>query len=203
MKRGVEMAEDTQATNEEVDVEEVSAEMVDESISNDDADQTESVTEADSETETVADEIADLRQQLSDAEDKFLRSQAEMQNMQTRLVKEQAQALKYANQKLGLAVLPALDNLERALQVEADDEAAEQLKKGVEMVFTTLKQALVDNGIKEVGVVGETFDPNFAQAIQSVPADEAHSADTIASVMQKGYVLDDRVIRPAMVSVYS
>lgn len=203
MKRGVEMAEDTQATNEEVDVEEVSAEMVDESISNDDADQTESVTEADSETETVADEIADLRQQLSDAEDKFLRSQAEMQNMQTRLVKEQAQALKYANQKLGLAVLPALDNLERALQVEADDEAAEQLKKGVEMVFTTLKQALVDNGIKEVGVVGETFDPNFAQAIQSVPADEAHPADTIASVMQKGYVLDDRVIRPAMVSVYS
>ncbi|MBS0949764.1 nucleotide exchange factor GrpE [Weissella minor] len=197
------MAEDTQATNEEVDVEEVSAEMVDESISNDDADQTESVTEADSETETVADEIADLRQQLSDAEDKFLRSQAEMQNMQTRLVKEQAQALKYANQKLGLAVLPALDNLERALQVEADDEAAEQLKKGVEMVFTTLKQALVDNGIKEVGVVGETFDPNFAQAIQSVPADEAHPADTIASVMQKGYVLDDRVIRPAMVSVYS
>ncbi|WP_057787353.1 nucleotide exchange factor GrpE [Weissella minor] len=197
------MAEDTQATNEEVDVEEVSAEMVDESMSNDDVDQAESVTEADSETETVADEIAELRQQLSDAEDKFLRSQAEMQNMQTRLVKEQAQALKYANQKLGLAVLPALDNLERALQVEADDEAAEQLKKGVEMVFTTLKQALVDNGIKEVGVVGETFDPNFAQAIQSVPADEAHPADTIASVMQKGYVLDDRVIRPAMVSVYS
>lgn len=203
MKRGVEMAEDTQATNEEVDVEEVSAEMVDESMSNDDVEQAESVNETDSETETVDDEIAELRQQLSDAEDKFLRSQAEMQNMQTRLVKEQAQALKYANQKLGLAVLPALDNLERALQVEADDEAAEQLKKGVEMVFTTLKQALVDNGIKEVGIVGETFDPNFAQAIQSVPADEAHPADTIASVMQKGYVLDDRVIRPAMVSVYS
>lgn len=197
------MAEDTQATNEEVDVEEVSAEMVDESMSNDDVEQAESVNETDSETETVDDEIAELRQQLSDAEDKFLRSQAEMQNMQTRLVKEQAQALKYANQKLGLAVLPALDNLERALQVEADDEAAEQLKKGVEMVFTTLKQALVDNGIKEVGIVGETFDPNFAQAIQSVPADEAHPADTIASVMQKGYVLDDRVIRPAMVSVYS
>lgn len=197
------MAEDTQATNEEVDVEEVSAEMVDESMSNDDVEQAESVTETDSEAETVDDEIAELRQQLSDAEDKFLRSQAEMQNMQTRLVKEQAQALKYANQKLGLAVLPALDNLERALQVEADDEAAEQLKKGVEMVFTTLKQALVDNGIKEVGIVGETFDPNFAQAIQSVPADEAHPADTIASVMQKGYVLDDRVIRPAMVSVYS
>lgn len=203
MKRGFEMAEDTQATNEEVDVEEVSAEMVDESMSNDDVEQAESVTETDSETETVDDEIAELRQQLSDAEDKFLRSQAEMQNMQTRLVKEQAQALKYANQKLGLAVLPALDNLERALQVEADNEAAEQLKKGVEMVFTTLKQALVDNGIKEVGIVGETFDPNFAQAIQSVPADEAHPADTIASVMQKGYVLDDRVIRPAMVSVYS
>lgn len=154
-------------------------------------------------TESVADEIADLKQQLSDADDKFLRAQAEMQNMQTRLAKEQAQALKYANQKLGLAVLPALDNLERALQVEADDDASEQLKKGVEMVFGTLKQALSDNGIKEVGQVGETFDPNYAQAIQSVPADDEHPADTIASVMQKGYMLEDRVIRPAMVAVYN
>ena len=154
-------------------------------------------------TESVADEIADLKQQLSDADDKFLRAQAEMQNMQTRLAKEQAQALKYANQKLGLAVLPALDNLERALQVEADDDASEQLKKGVEMVFGTLKQALSDNGIKEVGQVGETFDPNYAQAIQSVPADDEHPADTIASVMQKGYMLEDRVIRPAIVAVYN
>ncbi|RRG17686.1 nucleotide exchange factor GrpE [Weissella viridescens] len=182
--------EATPQNDEEVDVEVIEPE--------DDAVEVDETT-----TESVADEIADLKQQLSDADDKFLRVQAEMQNMQSRLAKEQAQALKYANQKLGLAVLPALDNLERALQVEADDDASEQLKKGVEMVFGTLKQALSDNGIKEVGQVGETFDPNYAQAIQSVPADDDHPADTIASVMQKGYMLEDRVIRPAMVAVYN
>ncbi len=194
------MAEEKQTENQENEATPLNDEEVDVEVIEPEDD----VVEVDeTTTESVADEIADLKQQLSDADDKFLRAQAEMQNMQTRLAKEQAQALKYANQKLGLAVLPALDNLERALQVEADDDASEQLKKGVEMVFGTLKQALSDNGIKEVGQVGETFDPNYAQAIQSVPADDEHPADTIASVMQKGYKLEDRVIRPAMVAVYN
>ncbi|MHA7611774.1 nucleotide exchange factor GrpE [Weissella viridescens] len=194
------MAEEKQTENQENEATHLNDEEVDVEVIEPEDD----VVEVDeTATESVADEIADLKQQLSDADDKFLRAQAEMQNMQTRLAKEQAQALKYANQKLGLAVLPALDNLERALQVEADDDASEQLKKGVEMVFGTLKQALSDNGIKEVGQVGETFDPNYAQAIQSVPADDEHPADTIASVMQKGYMLEDRVIRPAMVAVYN
>ncbi|MCB6839797.1 nucleotide exchange factor GrpE [Weissella viridescens] len=194
------MAEEKQTENQENEATPLNDEEVDVEVIEPEDD----VVEVDeTTTESVADEIADLKQQLSDADDKFLRAQAEMQNMQTRLAKEQAQALKYANQKLGLAVLPALDNLERALQVEADDDASEQLKKGVEMVFGTLKQALSDNGIKEVGQVGETFDPNYAQAIQSVPADDEHPADTIASVMQKGYMLEDRVIRPAMVAVYN
>lgn len=194
------MAEEKQTENQENEATPLNDEEVDVEVIEPEDD----VVEVDeTATESVADEIADLKQQLSDADDKFLRAQAEMQNMQTRLAKEQAQALKYANQKLGLAVLPALDNLERALQVEADDDASEQLKKGVEMVFGTLKQALSDNGIKEVGQVGETFDPNYAQAIQSVPADDEHPADTIASVMQKGYKLEDRVIRPAMVAVYN
>lgn len=194
------MAEEKQTENQENEATPLNDEEVDVEVIEPEDDAVEVDETA---TESVADEIADLKQQLSDADDKFLRAQAEMQNMQTRLAKEQAQALKYANRKLGLAVLPALDNLERALQVEADDDASEQLKKGVEMVFGTLKQALSDNGIKEVGQVGETFDPNYAQAIQSVPADDEHPADTIASVMQKGYMLEDRVIRPAMVAVYN
>lgn len=153
--------------------------------------------------QTPDDQIADLKQQLDDAEDKYLRVQAEMQNMKTRLAKEQAQAVKFANQKLAGAVLPALDNLERALQVTADDEASRQLKTGVEMVFNTLKQALADNEIEAIGQVGEAFDPNLHQAIQSVPANDDHPADTIAEVLQKGYRLADRVIRPAMVAVYN
>ena len=71
-----------------------------------------------------------------------------MQNMQTRYAKEQATAVKYASQNLAKSVLPALDNLERALQVEADDAAAQQIKTGVEMVYKTLVSALEDNDIK-------------------------------------------------------
>ncbi|MCW0953060.1 nucleotide exchange factor GrpE [Weissella ceti] len=153
--------------------------------------------------EEAVDEIAELKAQLADAEEKLLRNQAEAQNMKARLAKEQAQSLKYANQKLATDILPALDNLERALQVETNDEAAQQIKTGVDMVLKTLVDTMAAHEIVAVGEVGGEFDPNQHQAIQSVPADDDHPADTIAQVMQKGYVLKDRVIRPAMVAVYS
>lgn len=145
--------------------------------------------------------VAELEVQLAEMEDKFLRSQAEIANMHTRFKKEQETMLKYEGTKLAKAIIPAVDNLERALEVPADGEAAEKIKTGVEMVLKTVIQALDDNDIKVVGVAGETFDPNFHQAIQTVPADDEHPADTIVMVLQKGYVLKDRVIRPAMVSV--
>jgi molecular chaperone GrpE len=153
--------------------------------------------------EEAVDETAELKAQLAEAEEKLLRNQAEMQNMKTRLAKEQAQSLKYANQKLATDVLPAIDNLERALQVEADDAAAQQIKTGVDMVLKTLVDAMAAHEIVAVGEVGGAFDPNHHQAIQSVPADDDHPADTIAQVLQKGYLLKDRVIRPAMVAVYN
>lgn len=153
--------------------------------------------------EDAVDEVAELKTQLAEAEEKLLRNQAESQNMKARLAKEQAQSLKYANQKLATDILPALDNLERALQVETDDEAAQQIKTGVDMVLKTLVDTMASHEIVAVGEVGGEFDPNLHQAILSVPADEEHPADTIAQVMQKGYVLKDRVIRPAMVSVYN
>lgn len=145
--------------------------------------------------------ITELEAQLAEMEDKFLRSQAEIANMHTRFKKEQETMLKYEGTKLAKAIIPAVDNLERALEVPADGEAAQKIKTGVEMVLKTIVQALDDNDIKVVGVAGETFDPNFHQAIQTVPADDDHPADTIVMVLQKGYVLKDRVIRPAMVSV--
>lgn len=147
------------------------------------------------------DPLADLQAKYDVVEDQFIRGQAEMANMNTRFKKEREQLLKYQGAKLAKSILPAIDNLERALSVEADDDAAKQLKTGVEMVLKTLNKALEDNDIKIVGAVGEHFDAEFHQAIQSVDADADHAADTITAVMQKGYVLKDRVIRPAMVIV--
>lgn len=147
-----------------------------------------------------ASQIADLEAKVAELEDKLLRSQAEIQNIQQRHAREMQNVRKYDGQKLAGAVLPAVDNLERALQVEADDTVTKQIKTGVEMTLKTLVQALADNGISATGEVGEAFDPTKHQAIQSVESEDVAS-DEIAAVLQKGYMIQDRVLRPAMVAV--
>lgn len=147
-----------------------------------------------------ASQIADLEAKVAELEDKLLRSQAEIQNIQQRHAREVQNMRKYDGQKLAGAVLPAVDNLERALQVEADDTVTKQIKTGVEMTLKTLVQALADNGISATGEVGEAFDPTKHQAIQSVESEDVAS-DEIAAVLQKGYMIQDRVLRPAMVAV--
>ncbi|MDR3190632.1 MAG: nucleotide exchange factor GrpE [Lactobacillaceae bacterium] len=149
------------------------------------------------------DPLVALQLKYDDLDDKYLRAQAEMQNMHSRFAKEQVAAVKYATQGLAKDLLPVIDNLERALAVEADDEAANKIKTGVEMVYNTLQKVLADNNIVAIGAVDEPFDANLHQSIQVQPADDEHPADTIATVMQKGYVLHDRVIRPAMVAIYN
>lgn len=145
-------------------------------------------------------EINELTAKVTELEDKLLRSQAEIQNIQQRNGREIQGIRKYDGQRLATSVLPAVDNLERALAVEADDAVAKQIKTGVDMTLKTLTQALTDNGIIATGEVGETFDPTKHQAIQSVDSDDVES-DQIAQVLQKGYMLQDRVLRPAMVAV--
>lgn len=146
-------------------------------------------------------ELAAAQAKADEFEDKYLRAEAEIQNMHTRHQKERASHEKYASQKLGTAILPVVDNLQRALAVPADDEVAQQLHKGVAMVLEHLQQALTENNITPVGQVGDQFDPQFHQAVQTVPADDEHPADTIYQVLQTGYCLKDRTIRPAMVVV--
>ena len=147
-----------------------------------------------------ASRIADLEAKVAELEDKLLRSQAEIQNIQQRHAREVQNVRKYDGQKLAGAVLPVVDNLERALQVEADDTVTKQIKTGVEMTLKTLVQALADNGISATGEVGEAFDPTKHQAIQSVESEDVASGE-IAAVLQKGYMIQDRVLRPAMVAV--
>ncbi|APR28390.1 nucleotide exchange factor GrpE [Pediococcus acidilactici] len=144
-------------------------------------------------------EIEKITAERDELSDKYIRAQAEIVNMRRRNEKEQASLLKYDGQKLAKAILPALDNLERALTVEA--EHSEQLLKGVEMVQKDLLKALKENDIAEIEADGQKFDPNLHQAVQTVPADDDHPADTVVKVFQKGYILKDRVLRPAMVVV--
>lgn len=153
------------------------------------------------EVEKLQKEIADLKKKNDELDDKYIRSEAEIQNMANRQKKEVANILKYDGQKLAKEILPVLDNLERALAVEVTEDTGKQLKKGVEMVQQHMVKAMSDNNVVEINNVGEKFDPNDSQAVQTVPSDKDHPADTVVQVLQKGYKLNDRVLRPAMVVV--
>jgi molecular chaperone GrpE len=154
-----------------------------------------------SEEEVEKSEIDILKEKNNELEDQFLRARAEIANITTRNRNERETLQKYRSQDLGKKLLPAIDNLERALTAEVDEDQAANLKKGVEMVLESLKQALIEEGIEEIPAEGKTFDPNLHQAVQTVPATEEVPADTIVTVLQKGYKLQDRVLRASMVVV--
>lgn len=175
-----------------------------EEVKNEDFQEEVPVTEAKEVVEETVEEVSEnkeLEEALARAEDfenKYLRAHAEMQNIQRRANEERQQLQKYRSQDLAKAILPSLDNLERALAVEG---LTEDVRKGLEMVQESLVRALKDEGIEEVEV--ESFDHNLHMAVQTLPADDEHPADTIAEVFQKGYKLHERLLRPAMVVVYN
>lgn len=149
----------------------------------------------------LAKELADLKDKNQDLEDKYLRSEAEIQNMQNRYTKERAQLIKYESQSLAKDILPAMDNLERALSVEADDDVSKQLKKGVQMTLDALVKAMKDHGVVEIEADGVKFDPTLHQAVQTIAAENDDQKDHVVQVLQKGYQYKDRTLRPAMVVV--
>ncbi|MEY8445325.1 nucleotide exchange factor GrpE [Enterococcus ratti] len=154
---------------------------------------------SDAEAEEFA--LLNLKAELEEMEDKYLRARAEIANMVNRGKNEREQLQKYRSQDLAKKLLPSIDNLERALVADVSDDQGANLKKGVEMVLESLKQALKEEGIEKILAKGETFDPNLHQAVQTVPATEEVPAETIVEVLQEGYKLHDRVLRPTMVIV--
>lgn len=158
----------------------------------------------DQSADQVSDEqkkIDELKKKADDFEDKYLRAEAEIQNMNGRFKKEQAQILKYDGQSLAKDILPVMDNLKRALEIDVDDESGQQLKKGIQMVHDHLSEALTKNGVKEIESLNQKFDPSVHQAVQSVAVEGDQKPDTVVKVLQAGYQLQDRVLRPAMVVV--
>lgn len=180
-------------------------EKLDEEIkaSMDEIDEATSVEEPEKDEQETApvDELTEAKAAFSDMEDRYLRIQAEMANMRKRNQKEREDAAKYRSQDIAKELLPVIDNLERAMAIKVSDEQGESLKKGLEMVMNTFRTALKSEGIEEINPVGESFDPNFHQAVQTVPAEDGQATDTVVNVLQKGYILKDRVLRPAMVIV--
>lgn len=140
---------------------------------------------------------------LAEKEDRYIRLVAEFENFKKRSTQEMQTRFKYANQQLALNIITGLDNLERALVQAGEEEDNSQLQefvKGIEMVQQQFYDALKQNKIERVYPKGELFDPNNHEAMGVIETDEIEP-DHIAEVFQAGYVLHDRVIRPAMVQV--
>jgi molecular chaperone GrpE len=165
--------------------------------------QSEAVTESDT-TEQLSAEIEALKKKLEESEaksnefrDSWMRSQAEFQNYKKRLDRDNE--LRYVSMKGDIVkkVLPVLDDLERALQNRPADNA---WASGIELIARKLQNVLDSEGIKRIEAEGLEFDPNFHEAISHEPADGVKSGFVIA-VVQNGYILGERVIRPALVRV--
>lgn len=160
----------------------------------------------DAETNEESDEITNLKQEIKRIKkekeadyDRMLRIQAEFDNYKRRSQKEKNIERKYKSQEMASELLPVIDNFERALQVEESDDAASILK-GVEMVYNQMIEAFKSQNIEVIETVGQEFDPNLHHAVMQVEDEEVES-NIIVEELQKGYILEDRVIRAAMVKV--
>ncbi|PAE38479.1 nucleotide exchange factor GrpE [Bacillus sp. 7884-1] len=145
-------------------------------------------------------EIQNLTSKLEEADNRYLRLQADFDNFRRRTRLDIEAGEKYKAQKLVTELLPALDNFERALQIEADNEQSRSLLQGMEMVYRSLIDALKKEGVEPIEAVGKEFDPNFHQAVMQ-GEDENFGSNIVSAEFQKGYMLKDRVIRPSMVQV--
>lgn len=146
------------------------------------------------------DEIAKLERELEELNARYLRVQADFDNYRKRTKAEKEADAKYRSQALAELLLPVLDNFERALVVKTTNEESEAILKGVEMVYRQFKEALKQEGIEEVEALGVPFDPHKHQAVAQEKTEE-HESGIVIEVLQKGYRLKDRIIRPAMVKV--
>ena len=129
---------------------------------------------------------------------KYMRLMADFQNQKKRFDKEKADIHQYANEKIVKNLLEVLDNFERAL--DATKDADPNLHEGMELIFKQLMAALEKAGVAEIKALGEEFDPNFHNAVMMEETDE-YESNKVSEVMQKGYTLNSRVIRPSMVKV--
>jgi molecular chaperone GrpE len=143
-------------------------------------------------------QVATLSAKNAELHDQFLRAQAEMQNIRRRSEDEVSKARKYALESFADSLLPVCDSLEAGLAHQ--NATSEQIREGAEATLRQLKAALERNKVIEIHPsAGAKFDPHQHQAISVVPAEQ--EANTVVSVLQKGYVIADRVLRPALVTV--
>lgn len=145
-------------------------------------------------------EIAKLQEELAVSKNAYFKAYADADNMKKRLQSEADNVRKYRIQSFAQEVLPVLDSLERALDVKVDDQNIKNYVKGFEMIYTQLKAVLEKEGVKEIEALNQPFDPNFHNALMQEKVEGVESG-MVVQVLQKGYMLKDRVLRATLVKV--
>ncbi len=150
-------------------------------------------------------EISELNQQIAQLQDRLLRSQAEQENLRKRLAREVEQSINYANTKFANDLLEVMENFHRAMdsfpkEQLQESEVMKNLFTGIEMIKKSLDDAFEKHNITRIFPIGEKFNHEFHQAITQQPSAE-HESGTILQVIQAGYKLNDRLLRPALVVI--
>lgn len=146
-------------------------------------------------------QLKESAQKNQEYQDRLLRIQAEMENMRKRLEREKQDFIKFANEGIILKLLNILDDLERAIQLaEANHEDFSAFLKGVELILAHLYELLKEHGLKPIEAKGKPFDPSLHEALMQVVSDD-YPENTVVEELQKGYFLNDRVIRTSKVKV--
>jgi len=145
-------------------------------------------------------ELDRVQAHADDQTQRLLRAQADFDNFRRRTQKEKEDLAKYASAQLITDLIPVIDNFERAMATKPDHPELESFGKGIDMIFRQLSDVLKSAGLTTMETVGQPFNPEFHQAVMQVESDE-HEEGIIVEELQKGYVLKDKVLRPAMVKV--
>lgn len=167
-------------------------------VTEDTAEQAESVQE-----EINEDPLQTALTEAADNKDLYLRALADLENYRKRAQREKEDAMRFANDNILRNIIPVLDNLERAIEharTATDDQGS--LLEGVEMTLGQFHKVLEASGVTPVAAMGQTFDPNFHQAMGQIPTGD-QPPNTVVQELQKGYLLNSRLLRPAMVMVAS
>jgi len=150
-------------------------------------------------TQDAKQEEPDLAAELAECKDKYLRTMAEFENYRRRTIAEKADWIRQATRDLALHICDVLDNFERALVQAAIEDRESPFGKGIVLIEKQLVTALEKEGVKKIEALGEEFDPEFHEALAHIPSE--YEENIVAAIIQNGYTMHDKVIRPVRVAV--
>lgn len=167
-------------------------------VPNNAQDENSDVEQANAELETLRIQLSEMESSYAELRETVLRERAELENQRRRLQRDLEQARRFANEKLLNELLPVYDGLERGLAAETSDVGA--VREGISLTLKELLRIAENNGLTQVDPLGQPLDPERHHAVSMVEAPD-RAPNTVVNVLQKGYVLNDRLLRPALVAV--